>query len=91
MKCAARRNARSESPAHRRLTTVSPDGVGHWTSPEFQSQLVEQGWQWFCAHAYTPMNAMAWSPSGVPAQGDNLMSYLHLCLGILGKEGDKLR
>jgi hypothetical protein len=53
--------------------------------------LVEQGWQWFCAHAYTPMNAMAWRPSGIAAQGDNLMSYLHLCLGILGKEGDKLR
>lgn len=59
--------------------------------PALQGKLVEQGWQWFCAHAYTPMNAMAWRPSSIPLRGDNLMSYLHLCLGILGKEGSKLR
>lgn len=59
--------------------------------PELQRNLVEQGWQWFCAHAYTAMNAAAWRPSGNPVQGDNLMRYMHLCLGILGKEGDKLK
>lgn len=56
--------------------------------PEWQRQLLDNGWQWFCAHAYNVQNA-TWRPSSHPAQGDNLMAYLHLCLGILGKEGLK--
>jgi sialidase-1 len=34
-------NVRSESPAHRRIVTVSPDGATHWSPPKFQDELVE--------------------------------------------------
>ena len=34
-------NARSESKAHRRLVTVSPDGVAGWSTPRFADDLAE--------------------------------------------------
>ena len=34
-------NARSESNAHRRLITVSPDGATGWSTPQFHPQLLE--------------------------------------------------
>ncbi|MEW4565892.1 exo-alpha-sialidase [Bremerella sp. JC770] len=34
-------NTRSESKRHRRLTTVSPDGVTGWTTPKFEDALLE--------------------------------------------------
>src|SRR5262249_17553711 len=34
-------NVRSESPAHRRLVTVSKDGATGWSKPEFHEQLPE--------------------------------------------------
>jgi len=34
-------NSRSESKAHRRLVTISPDGATHWSTPKFDDALVE--------------------------------------------------
>lgn len=34
-------NARSESAAHRRLVTVSPDGLSNWSTPRFEDSLLE--------------------------------------------------
>ena len=34
-------NARTESKAHRRAVTISPDGAIGWTSPKFQPELLE--------------------------------------------------
>ncbi len=34
-------NVRSESKAHRRLVTVSPDGATHWSTPRFVDALLE--------------------------------------------------
>jgi len=34
-------NSRSESPAHRRIVTVSPDGATDWTPPRFDDALLE--------------------------------------------------
>jgi sialidase-1 len=34
-------NARSESKAHRRLVTTSPDGATNWSTPKFDDALVE--------------------------------------------------
>jgi sialidase-1 len=34
-------NSRTESPAHRRLVTISPDGATRWSPPRFQSELLE--------------------------------------------------
>ncbi|MCE9632068.1 MAG: glycoside hydrolase [Planctomycetia bacterium] len=34
-------NVRSESKAHRRIVTVSPDGARHWTAPRFDDALLE--------------------------------------------------
>jgi sialidase-1 len=34
-------NVRSESRAHRRLVTVSPDGVSRWSTPRFDDALLE--------------------------------------------------
>lgn len=34
-------NVRSPSPRHRRLVTVSPDGAGRWSPPEFVEELLE--------------------------------------------------
>ncbi len=34
-------NARTESDVHRRLITLSPDGVGHWSEPYFDDALLE--------------------------------------------------
>jgi sialidase-1 len=34
-------NARTESRAHRRLITISPDGATRWTTPRFDPALVE--------------------------------------------------
>ncbi|HEX4129718.1 MAG TPA: sialidase family protein [Pirellulales bacterium] len=34
-------NARSESKAHRRLVTVSPDGATGWSTPKFDDALIE--------------------------------------------------
>ena len=34
-------NVRSESRAHRRLVTVSPDGAGNWSVPKFDDALLE--------------------------------------------------
>ena len=56
--------------------------------PEWQRQLIEGGWQWFCAHAHNVHNS-TWRPTNTASAGDNLMTYLHLCLGILGLEGSK--
>ncbi|MCU0464103.1 MAG: hypothetical protein MUF38_06000 [Anaerolineae bacterium] len=56
--------------------------------PDQQSQLVKNGWQWFCAHAHHSRNSY-WQPSTQTHQGDNLLTYLHLCLAILGTEGEK--
>src|SRR5262249_4394776 len=35
-------NARSESKAHRRLVTVSPDGATGWSRPRFDDALLER-------------------------------------------------
>jgi sialidase-1 len=32
---------RNESKRHRRLVSISPDGISHWTKPEFSDQLFE--------------------------------------------------
>lgn len=56
--------------------------------PEWQTELIKGGWQWFCAHAHNVTNS-TWRPTNLPDKGDNLMTYLHLCLGILGLEGSK--
>jgi hypothetical protein len=56
--------------------------------PEWQRELLQNGWQWFCAHAHN-VNQSGWKATNSPKRGDNLMSYLHLCLAILGKEGNK--
>lgn len=34
-------NIRSESAAHRRLVSISPDGAGGWSAPEFDPELFE--------------------------------------------------
>ena len=34
-------NARSESKAHRRLVTISPDGATNWSTPKFDDALLE--------------------------------------------------
>jgi sialidase-1 len=34
-------NVRSESPAHRRLVTISPDGATNWSTPKFDDALLE--------------------------------------------------
>jgi len=34
-------NVRSESLAHRRLVTISPDGATHWSTPRFDDALLE--------------------------------------------------
>jgi sialidase-1 len=34
-------NVRSESRAHRRLVTISPDGASHWGTPSFDDTLLE--------------------------------------------------
>lgn len=34
-------NVRSESKAHRRLVTTSPDGASHWSTPKFDDALLE--------------------------------------------------
>ncbi len=34
-------NSRSESPRHRRLVTISPDGASDWSTPSFDKTLVE--------------------------------------------------
>lgn len=34
-------NTRSESKAHRRLVTISPDGATNWSQPSFDEQLLE--------------------------------------------------
>jgi sialidase-1 len=34
-------NVRSESKAHRRLVTISPDGASHWSTPRFDDALLE--------------------------------------------------
>ncbi|MFN7920225.1 MAG: sialidase family protein [Bryobacteraceae bacterium] len=34
-------NARSESKAHRRLVSTSPNGATHWSKPEFHQELLE--------------------------------------------------
>jgi len=34
-------NVRSESKAHRRLVTISPDGATHWSTPKFDDALHE--------------------------------------------------
>ena len=34
-------NVRSESDAHRRLQTISPDGASNWSKPVFNDQLLE--------------------------------------------------
>jgi sialidase-1 len=34
-------NVRSESKAHRRLVTISPDGATNWTTPKFDDALLE--------------------------------------------------
>lgn len=34
-------NIRSESPRNRRLITISPDGVSHWSTPRFDAALRE--------------------------------------------------
>ena len=34
-------NVRSESPAHRRLVTISPDGATGWSTPQFDDALLE--------------------------------------------------
>ncbi len=34
-------NMRSEAPEHRRLITISPDGVGGWSAPHFHDELLE--------------------------------------------------
>ena len=34
-------NVRSESRAHRRLVTISPDGATHWSTPRFDDALLE--------------------------------------------------
>ena len=34
-------NSRSESKAHRRLVTISPDGATNWSTPKFDDALVE--------------------------------------------------
>lgn len=57
--------------------------------PQLQQDLVKQGWQWYCAHANPHLNSAAWRTTSNPGRGDNLMTYLRLCLAILGKEGSK--
>ncbi len=56
--------------------------------PEWQQQLIAAKWNWFCAHAYNVQHS-TWRPTNRADEGDNLISYLHLCLGILGLEGSK--
>ena len=34
-------NIRNESTLHRRLVSISPDGVSHWSKPKFDDQLFE--------------------------------------------------
>lgn len=84
---------------------VPPDGfycdqnlklVGHyfqgWTDkyyPTWQKTLIEQGWNWYCMHASKVAGNQTWRPSADASRGDNLLTYLHLCLAILGKEGKK--
>lgn len=34
-------NARTESKAHRRLVSISPDGAARWSEPRFQEELAE--------------------------------------------------
>lgn len=34
-------NVRNESPAHRRLVTISPDGATRWSTPKFDPALLE--------------------------------------------------
>ena len=34
-------NIRSESPAHRRLNTISPDGISNWAPPRWDPELYE--------------------------------------------------
>jgi sialidase-1 len=34
-------NMRNESPSHRRLVATSPDGISHWSKPQFDDQLFE--------------------------------------------------
>jgi sialidase-1 len=34
-------NVRSESKAHRRLVTISPDGATHWSTPKYDQALLE--------------------------------------------------
>lgn len=56
--------------------------------PNQQRQLVKKGWRWFCAHPQRD-DYSNWRPSNLLNQGDNLLTYLHLCLAILGTEGEK--
>ena len=52
--------------------------------PHLTQVLLQQGWQWFCAHANYSDIAGKWHPTGNVTQGDNLLTYFRLCLAILG-------
>ena len=34
-------NTRNESPRHRRIISISPDGISHWSTPKFDEHLYE--------------------------------------------------
>lgn len=59
--------------------------------PELQQTLIQQGWQWFCAHASHFRSTSNWRASATPGEGDNLLKYLRLSLAILGSEAQKIR
>lgn len=54
--------------------------------PQWQQDLLSRNWQWFCAHAHQGGAGSTWQASANVKNGDNLLTYLRLCLAILGTQ-----
>ena len=68
---------------------------GHYFQPGYHDgsrgysrDLINKGWNWYCAHARERRNELKdWRPSSDIRSGDNLLRYIHFCLSVLSSQG----
>jgi len=73
-----------------RITNYFHAGWRDQHYPLLQQKLLDEGWQWFCAHAHQGSGGSMWRASANVKQGDNLLTYFRLCLAILGTQAKSI-
>jgi sialidase-1 len=88
-------NMRNESTLHRRLVSISPDGIGHWSKPAYESQLFEPvcaaSIERFSSHPPADRNRILFSnpdSEGIPGEGQHrFMARQNLTVKMSYDEG----